>query len=70
MFDAMWWATATLTTVGYGDIYPITALGKILAAIIALLGIGIVAIPTGIIAGGFMELVKKKKSYAHIAVKI
>lgn len=61
MFDAMWWATATLTTVGYGDIYPITVLGKILAAIIAVLGIGIVAIPTGIIAGGFMESVKKEK---------
>ena len=61
MFDAMWWSTATLTTVGYGDIYPITVLGKVLAAIIALLGIGIVAIPTGIIAGGFMELVKKDK---------
>lgn len=61
MFDAMWWATATLTTVGYGDIYPITVLGKILAAIIAILGIGIVAIPTGIIASGFTELIKNER---------
>lgn len=61
IFDSMWWATATLTTVGYGDIYPITVLGKILAALIALLGIGIVAIPTGIIASGFMAQFHKKK---------
>lgn len=60
IFDSMWWATATLTTVGYGDIYPITVLGRILAAVIALLGIGIVAIPTGIIASGFMERFHKK----------
>jgi voltage-gated potassium channel len=61
VFDAMWWSVATFTTVGYGDIYPVTALGKILAAIIAILGIGIVAIPTGIIASGFTELVQVKK---------
>lgn len=54
-FDALWWALATLTTVGYGDIYPITVLGKILSAIIAILGIGLVAVPTGIISAGFME---------------
>ncbi|MEA4887926.1 MAG: ion transporter [Clostridiaceae bacterium] len=60
VFDAMWWSVATLTTVGYGDIYPITLAGKLLAAIIAILGIGIVAIPTGIIASGFTELVHQK----------
>lgn len=54
-FDALWWAVATFTTVGYGDIYPITSMGKILAAIIAILGIGMVAVPTGIISAGFME---------------
>ena len=54
-FDALWWAFATLTTVGYGDIYPVTVLGKILSAIIAILGIGLVAVPTGIISAGFME---------------
>ncbi len=50
-----WWAVATLTTVGYGDIYPITALGKVLATIISITGIGIVALPTGIISSGFIE---------------
>ena len=55
----MWWGVATLTTVGYGDIYPITALGRILGGVIAILGIGIFAIPTGIIASGFTEYVEK-----------
>lgn len=58
-FDALWWAVATLTTVGYGDIYPVTVLGKFLSAVIALLGIGLVAIPTGIISSGFMECIDK-----------
>lgn len=57
-FDAMWWAVSTLTTVGYGDVYPITAAGKVLASIISLLGIGMVAVPTGIITAGFSELLK------------
>ncbi len=52
---AMWWGVATLTTVGYGDVYPITAAGKVLGAIIAILGIGTVALPTGILASGFAE---------------
>ena len=54
-FSGIWWAVATLTTVGYGDIYPITAFRKILGALIAILGIGMVAIPTGILSAGFME---------------
>ena len=54
-FSGLWWAVSTFTTIGYGDIIPITALGKILSGIIALLGIGLVAIPTGIISAGFME---------------
>jgi voltage-gated potassium channel len=58
-FSGLWWAIATLTTVGYGDIFPITALGKVLSAVIALLGIGLVAVPTGIISAGFMEGVDK-----------
>ena len=60
-FDALWWALATLTTVGYGDIYPVTALGKLLSAVIALLGIGLVAVPTGIISAGFVEELSKSK---------
>lgn len=58
----LWWGVATLTTVGYGDIYPITPLGKFFGALIALLGIGMVALPTGILASGFSEHLTKYKS--------
>ncbi|MDR0935248.1 MAG: ion transporter [Oscillospiraceae bacterium] len=61
-FSGLWWAIATLTTVGYGDIYPITAAGKLFSAVIALLGIGIVAIPTGIISSGFVENIDAERS--------
>ena len=57
---AFWWATITLTTIGYGDVYPITVLGKIATVIISICGIGIVAIPTGIIAGSFSNNLQKK----------
>lgn len=56
----MWWGVATLTTVGYGDIYPITALGKLLAAVMALLGVGLFALPAGILASGFAEEIKNQ----------
>lgn len=59
--EAMWWSVATLTTVGYGDVYPITGLGKILSAIIALIGIGFIALPTGIISSAFIEKIQKDK---------
>ena len=52
---ALWWAVVTLTTVGYGDVYPDSVLGRIAAAIVALAGIGIVAMPTGILASAFSE---------------
>ncbi|MDR2602732.1 MAG: ion transporter [Spirochaetaceae bacterium] len=55
----LWWAVATLTTVGYGDVYPITIQGKILSGIIAILGIGLVALPSGIISSGFINEVSK-----------
>ena len=51
----MWWAVATLTTVGYGDVTPITTLGRFLGAASAIIGIGLFAIPTGILAAGFAE---------------
>lgn len=54
-FSGLWWAVATFTTVGYGDIYPVTILGKVLSSVIAMLGIGLVAVPTGIISAGFVE---------------
>ncbi len=62
--QALWWAVATLTTVGYGDIYPVTGLGKLLSSIIALLGIGIVALPTGIISSAYIEEVQKRNHKA------
>ncbi len=58
---AMWWGVATLTTVGYGDIFPVTPLGKILSGFIAFLGIGIFALPTGILASGFAEEVARRR---------
>ena len=57
----IWWAITTVTTVGYGDAVPISVLGKVLASITALLGIGVVAVPTGILAAGFSESISKGK---------
>ncbi len=54
-FSAFWWALSTVTTIGYGDLYPITTAGKLLGGVIALLGVGLVAVPTGIISAGFIE---------------
>lgn len=54
-FSCIWWSVSTVLTVGYGDIYPITTAGKMLAILIAFLGVGVVAIPTGIISAGFVE---------------
>lgn len=65
VLDALWWAVATITTVGYGDIYPITAMGRLFSAVIAVLGIGLVAVPTGIISAGFMELIEEEKARAE-----
>ena len=56
----MWWGISTLTTVGYGDVYPVTALGKLFAAVLALLGIGIFALPAGVLASGFTEVFQGK----------
>lgn len=61
VFDAMWWSVATLTTVDYGDVYPVTYLEKLLGSFISLLGIGFFALPTGIIASGFAEEIRNKK---------
>lgn len=72
-FSGIWWSISTLMTVGYGDIYPITVVGKIMAIFTAFLGVGVVAIPTGIISAGFVEQYKKDehsdsqyKDLAHI----
>ena len=59
--EAMWWAMAALTTVGYGDAYPITAIGKIIGSIVTLLGIGMVALPSGILASSFSERMRQRR---------
>ncbi len=56
---AMWWGLVTLTTVGYGDIYPVTVLGKLIAGIISVLGIGLFALPAAILASGFAEIARR-----------
>lgn len=67
--SSLWWGVATLTTVGYGDIYPITPMGKFLGAIIQILGIGMFALPAGILSSGFSEVIlesrKKEKMCPH-----
>lgn len=57
----LWWGVMTLTTVGYGDVYPITAAGRILASVIAVAGIGLFALPTGVLGAAFLEQIQKTK---------
>ena len=62
-FDAVYWATVSLTTVGYGDIYPVSTMGRIITMASSIFGIAIVALPAGIITAGYMnELAKEKKA--------
>ena len=65
-FSGVWWSMSTLLTVGYGDIYPITTLGRIMAICIAYLGVGVVAIPTGIISAGFVEQYQRKSNISAL----
>lgn len=58
---ALWWAIATLTTVGYGDVYPITPLGRLFASVIALAGIGVVALPAGVFASAFSDELRERE---------
>ncbi len=58
---ALWWAIATLTTVGYGDVYPVTPLGRIFASVIALAGIGVVALPAGVFASAFSDELRERE---------
>ena len=60
-FDAVYWATVSLTTVGYGDIYPVSSLGRIITMLSAFFGIAIVALPTGIITAGYMSEIESSK---------
>ena len=69
-FSGIWWAVSTLLTVGYGDIYPVTSMGKLFSIFITFLGVGMVAIPTGIISAGFVDQysrIKRISEYANEA---
>ena len=59
-FDALYWATVSLTTVGYGDIYTVSIIGKSITMISAILGVAIVALPAGIITAGYMSEIQKE----------
>jgi voltage-gated potassium channel len=59
--STMWWSVVTLTTVGYGDVYPVTSLGKLFAAIISITGIGMFALPTGILGANFVQEIQRQK---------
>lgn len=60
-FDAIYWATVSLTTVGYGDIYPVTDAGRIITMLSSILGIAVVALPAGIITAGYMDRISREK---------
>lgn len=70
---AMWWAIVTMTTLGYGDVIPITAVGKIFASIISIASLGIVALPAGILASGFNQAVRERRTtyekMVHMAIQ-
>ena len=62
LFDAIYWATVSLTTVGYGDIYPVTTIGRIVTMISSVFGIAIIALPSGVITAGYLAEVNKSDS--------
>ena len=68
-FSGIWWTASSLLTVGYGDIYPITTLGKVFGIFITFLGVGVVAIPTGIISAGFVEQYAEMKRAVHVGTE-
>lgn len=63
--SSLWWAIITLTTIGYGDVYPVTTLGKVVGGIAALTGVGLVTLPAGILATGFFEEVRRGTKCPH-----
>lgn len=70
LFSALYWGISTLTTIGYGDIYPITTGGKAMAAVLAFLGIGLITLPAGILSAGFIEVNERKKERARKKLQI
>ena len=67
--DSMWWALVTLTTVGYGDVTPITAAGKVFGGCISIIGIGMVALPAGILASGFSDQIQRRRQKYHLMLE-
>ena len=67
--QAMWWAAVTLTTVGYGDVVPITIGGRIFGVIVTLAGVGMVALPAGILASGFSQELRKRREEYRLKIK-
>jgi voltage-gated potassium channel len=67
---SIWWAVATLTTVGYGDIFPVTVAGKIAASLIAIAGIGVVALPTGIFASAFADELREREKAKRATISV
>jgi voltage-gated potassium channel len=59
----MWWALVTLATVGYGDVYPVTSIGRLMSGIVVIMGIGIFALPAVIFASGFVEEIEKNQEH-------
>lgn len=67
-FSGVWWAVSTILTVGYGDIYPITVTGRLMAIVTAITGVGLVAIPTGIISAGFITRYQRETAASAVPV--
>ncbi len=66
IFDGIWWSVITLTTIGYWDIYPMTFAGRSLAMILAIVGVGLVALPTGILTSGFIRALRSEKKISQL----
>jgi voltage-gated potassium channel len=67
---SMWWSVATLTTVGYGDVVPVTVLGRVIGSVISLLGIGFFALPAGILASGFSDVMREERDRERAAATV
>ena len=66
--ETMWWSIVTLTTVGYGDAIPMTTLGKLLGSVVTILGIGMVALPSGILAASFSDQLRSSRKHLQASV--